>query len=142
MGEGFTLLELIVVIIIIGILATLGVTQYGRVIERMRTAEAKIIIGQIRTLQQAYYLQNDKYADDVSAGTNELGLEGSGIPKLVCQSTHYFRYITSTRAGGYSIWADRCTSGGKSPDAATTYQIEWYYTTDNWGIWQGTPGYY
>lgn len=47
--RGFTLLELIIVIIIIGILATLGFSQYTRLVERGRTAEPRSILGQIRT---------------------------------------------------------------------------------------------
>jgi prepilin-type N-terminal cleavage/methylation domain-containing protein len=39
--KGFTLLELIVVIVIIGVLATLGLTQYASMVERGRSAEAK-----------------------------------------------------------------------------------------------------
>ena len=32
MKRGFTLLELVVVILIVGVLATLGFTQYGRMV--------------------------------------------------------------------------------------------------------------
>ena len=55
--KGFTLLELVVVVIILGILATLGFTQYTKMVEKGRTAEAKMILGQIRTAQVAYNQQ-------------------------------------------------------------------------------------
>lgn len=50
MKKGFTLLELIIVIIIIGILATLGLTQYARMVERGRGAEARQLLGNILDL--------------------------------------------------------------------------------------------
>ena len=65
MGKGFTLLELIVVIIIIGILATLGFMQYQAVTEKSRTAEAIRVLGDLRTLEQAYYVENNKYTPNV-----------------------------------------------------------------------------
>jgi len=39
--KGFTLLELIVVIIILGILASLGFSQYIKMVEKGRSAEAR-----------------------------------------------------------------------------------------------------
>ncbi|MBU0504178.1 MAG: prepilin-type N-terminal cleavage/methylation domain-containing protein, partial [Candidatus Omnitrophica bacterium] len=49
MKRGFTLLELMIVIIIVGVLATLGITQYQTAIERARGAEARQVISQLRS---------------------------------------------------------------------------------------------
>lgn len=127
MKRGFTLLELIVVIIIIGILATLGFTQYAKVIERGRTAEAKAILGQLRTAQEAYRLENGAY----TATIGDLAFEAP----TACATTHYFSYATDATTGT----ATRCTAGGKTPNATASYTITITYST---GVWGGTAGYY
>jgi len=127
MKKGFTLLELIVVIIIIGILGTLGFTQYTKVIEKGRTAEAKAILGQLRTAQEAYYLEYGSR----TATMGNLALDAPAA----CTATHYFSYSTDATAGT----ATRCTLGGKTPNAGASYTVTVTYAT---GVWGGTAGYY
>lgn len=129
MSRGFTLLELIVVIIIIGVLATLGFTQYTTVTEKGRTAEAKSVIGLIRKAQLAYKYENGTFA----ATLTSISVSAPGT----CTSTHYFSY--SEGAMNQGAWANRCTSGGKAPNAAASYSIYLDYDT---GVWSGTAGYY
>ncbi|MDD4980850.1 MAG: prepilin-type N-terminal cleavage/methylation domain-containing protein [Candidatus Omnitrophica bacterium] len=110
MKKGFTLLELIVVIIIIGILATLGITQYASTVERSRVAEAKANLGSLRTLQLAYFQDKDEYASVANLEAN--------LPTDTCTSQYYFKY--SCDAGGNGTGectATRCGSAenGKSP---------------------------
>ncbi|MFH0738278.1 MAG: prepilin-type N-terminal cleavage/methylation domain-containing protein [Candidatus Omnitrophota bacterium] len=127
MKRGFTLLELIVVIIIVGILGTLGFTQYSKVVEKGRGAEAKIILGQIRSAQAAYNLEMGAYATVIT----DLAVEAP----TTCTATHFFTYGASGTAGT----ATRCTTGGKTPAFGTAYTITLTYAT---GAWGGSAGYY
>ena len=118
MKIGFTLLELIVVIIIIGVLATLGFTQYGRMVERARGAEAKAILGDIRKLAAAHYLQFGSLQDATNPMTNErlnLGAGDDEIP-TACRGSHYFSYAAQANdATTVEITATRCGGAGKAP---------------------------
>ena len=119
MKKGFTLLELIVVIIILGVLATLAVTQYLRMIEKSRGAEARVVIGEIRTSQAAYRLQNGVCTlTDANVG---IGSEIPGPAAGDCASTHWFWYdVTVAGANGFTVVATRCTTGGKVPTGTGT----------------------
>jgi type IV pilus assembly protein PilE len=124
--KGFTLLELIVVIVILGILATLGFTQYTKMVEKGRSAEAKAILGQLRATQVAYYLEYGAYG----AAVSNLPVDAP----TACASTHYFMFASDTTTST----ATRCTASGKTPNAAATYTI----TLTHAGAFGGTSGYY
>ncbi|MFZ2603680.1 MAG: prepilin-type N-terminal cleavage/methylation domain-containing protein [Candidatus Omnitrophota bacterium] len=128
MRKGFTLLELIIVIIIIGVLATLGFTQYTKVVEKGRAAEARAILGTLRTAENAYFQEFGVY----TATVTELGLE---LPSAACLTTHYFRYTCALATG--TCTATRCIAGGKTPNAAVVYNK----TLDQAGVFGGTAGY-
>jgi prepilin-type N-terminal cleavage/methylation domain-containing protein len=66
MKKGFTLLELIIVIIILGVLASLAVPQYINAVERGRLGEALSLLGLIRSSQMRYYAQFGCYSYDYS----------------------------------------------------------------------------
>ena len=65
--HGFTLTELLVVIVIIGILAALTIPKFLNVTTRAKTTEAKLMLKQVCNLQKAYYLENDFYAPTLEA---------------------------------------------------------------------------
>jgi len=59
--KGFTLVELLVVIIIIGILASLAIPRFGKTADRAMETEAKLMLSQIQKLESVYYLEHKTY---------------------------------------------------------------------------------
>ena len=65
-SKGFTLIELMVAVGVIGILVSVAVPNYQSYVYKSRTAEAKIRIGELRT---AIYAHLSEY----TFGAGELG---------------------------------------------------------------------
>ncbi len=113
MKRGFTLLELIIVIIIVGVLATLGFVQYASMIEKGRKAEARSILGTLRQLEVIRFQETGNYSN--------LAALSTGVPDTNCAATHYFSYTCNATTG--SCTANRCFSGGKAPDVTVNYSV-------------------
>jgi prepilin-type N-terminal cleavage/methylation domain-containing protein len=89
--RGFTLLELLVVIIIIGILASLAIPQYTVITEKSRTAEALRLLPHLAEAQQRYALRYGVYASNIANLDVELPTV-TGTP-LSLQNVKYFAVI-------------------------------------------------
>ncbi len=127
MSKGFTLVELIIVIIIVGILAAVGLSQYTKAIEKGRAAEARIVLGNLRGAEIAEMNENGLY---VVAGSLSVGAP------TACAATHYFSYACAAATG--TCTATRCVAGGKPPQSTVGVYTK---TLDINGTWGGTAGY-
>jgi len=64
--KGFTLVELAVVIIIIGVLAAFAVPRFLDSVERSKAGEAFNYLSAIRTAQERYQIRMGTYCDDLT----------------------------------------------------------------------------
>ena len=93
--KGFTLVELAVVIVIIGVLAAFGVPQFLKSVERSKAAEAFNYLAAVRSAQERYLAKEGVYAGNLS------GLD------IVQTAPKYFGSVSTmdvTNATGAPTW--------------------------------------
>jgi prepilin-type N-terminal cleavage/methylation domain-containing protein len=76
--DGFTLIEIVIVVAIMGILAALGVSAFRAQLMKARRAEATIGLGSIHRAQLTYKFSNGYYGDSF----DEIGFALDGAQRL------------------------------------------------------------
>jgi type IV pilus assembly protein PilA len=61
--RGFTLIEMMIVVVIVGVLATLAVVGYRRIVQSSHVSEATGMVQNIRVAQEAYKSETQQYAN-------------------------------------------------------------------------------
>ena len=69
--KAFSLPELLVVLVIMGILVLLAIPNLMPLISRAKSSEAKIQLAHVHMLQRTYFFEYSKYSDDLT----EIGYE-------------------------------------------------------------------
>ena len=60
-SKGFTLIELMIVVVIIGILAALAIPRFMRSTTKAKMSEARQLLKQVYTMQRAFRQENNTY---------------------------------------------------------------------------------
>ena len=93
-NEGFTLIELMIVVAIIGILAAIAIPNFMNYQCKSKQSEAKQNLGTIAKGEEAYLAEYDVY----SSSLGNIGFATKGTPR-------YSYVVTANGATGYSATA-------------------------------------
>jgi type IV pilus assembly protein PilA len=103
--KGFTLIELMIVVAIIGILAAIAIPNFLRFQAKSKQSEAKTNLGGIFTAETAYFAEKNAYAD-----LNLVSWAPTGTPK--------YRYTLGTAAndlGDLTVTVNAAAWNGVTP---------------------------
>ena len=111
--RGVTLMELLTVVVIIAILASISIPTYRSYLIRTQRAEGKTALLQLQAAQEKFYLNGNAYTDDVTgASPDGLGLPGNS------ETNKYDITVELVDDGqGYVASATPADGGGQEDDA-------------------------
>ena len=124
---GFTLIELMIVVAIIGILASIAIPNFGRFQFRSKTSEAKTNLQAIRTAQASYVAE---YGDYIASQTSPSAYGGTVAVTFVDEGPNganfetigwqpeglvYFQYAVPVAGGAYTADAAADIDGNATP---------------------------
>ena len=109
--EGFTLIELMIVVAIIGILAAIAIPQFASYRVKAFNSAAKSDLHSAQTTFEVFFNDNNKYPNATTVGTGTLTItDGTNSVSMNTSSTVYFGSKAGTNNATYRA-ATKHTAG-------------------------------
>jgi len=124
--RGFTLVELAIVIVIIGVLASFGVPRFRDAVERSKAGESMNYLSAVRAAQERYHAREGTYGDEMSDLDISIPVpKYFSVGAFAAGSTDDLEdswQLTLTREGasaGYGAYTVTFTETGYDPNNST-----------------------
>lgn len=132
--KGFTLIEVLVVVVIIAVLAAIALPQYMRAVEQTRTAEVLSVIRSVANAEEYYFLKNGKYTSETKRFTIDLPVTSKyevtidntdgnynilGLHKEKGKTVQHFRFFMANINGAKHEGEFLCLAPVDNEDAKT-----------------------
>ncbi len=114
--RGFTLIELMIVVVIIGILAALAVPRFMRATTKSKQSEAKQLLKQIYTMERTYRQENNTYFAGTASAAAPNGLTTIGVEVGV---NALYVYVAAAGDSGSILDSFTATATANLDDDAT-----------------------
>jgi len=119
---GFSLVELMIVVVIMVILAGLALPSYNQYVLRAQRGIAQQLIADIRARQERFFLNNRGYADDLADlgfASTTINIDKQGNPGASTADAIYTLSLTNTSATTWTAQAVPKNGQIKDSDCAT-----------------------
>lgn len=124
--KAFTILEILIVVIVLGVLAALAIPRYIDIVEKNCSNEAMHIFTVVKKAQDVYYSQYGTYASSITA------LENVSVPTIDGTDTYFYLSNLTGGTAGYTVTLIRTTKGTGAQAGKTitmTYTHNTFATT-------------
>lgn len=108
--QGFSLIELMIVVAIIGILSAIAIPAYGGYVERTHRSIAKATLHELANFMERYYTANGRYVD---ASSNAPTLPYAQSPS---DTSAVYSVALVASASGYTLTATPIVGGRMDGD--------------------------
>lgn len=113
-NKGFTLIEVLIVIVIIGVLAGIAYPAYTDYVLKAKRTEAQVALVNIANKQEMYYLDHRQYAENLQS---ELGL--SANPFITENGYYSISTSSANPTTGFTLTATAISSQANDEDCAS-----------------------
>jgi len=126
--RAFTLVEILIVVVILGILAAIVVPQFARATSDTQRAAVADQVNKIRHILAVYYVRSGNRLPNITAGDGTWG-------ELIAPGSSYMRnppknpWVGGANASVIAI--------GNAPDSAFQTTHGWIFDPDTGDIWAG-----